>query len=108
MTEQLSLLDARQSRDVAIEQVSAKAEIISGPFAGRAADFIVAYLREHGPTNGEDLTDACKAAGIIPHNDKAFGSVYMALAIRGKIRKTGVCKRKKGHATGGGNIWEAK
>lgn len=92
MSEQLSLLESRQA----------------GPFAGRAADFIVAYLRENGPCSGETLTDACKAAGIIPHNDKAFGGVYMALSIRGKIRKAGFCQRRKGHATAGGTIWGAR
>jgi hypothetical protein len=75
-------------------------------FKENAQAFIIAYLRDHGPTPGEDLTDKCLQAGIIPGCDlRAFGGVYLSLSKRRIIHKTGTCLRRKGHATSGGNVW---
>ena len=46
---------------------------------------------------GEDITDACKAAGIVPHEDRAFGPVYLALARQGAIVRVGYMARRRGH-----------
>lgn len=98
---QITIDDAIADRDAAIETVSNNAGQL---FREAAQTFIVNYLRDHGPTPGETLTDACLQAGIVPHDDRAFGSVYLALSRRGIIRKVGLCPRRKGHATSGGNV----
>jgi len=75
-------------------------------FRARAREFVLSYLANHGDSSGEEITDACKEAGIVPPNsDKAFGAVYGSLARRGRIQKCGTCLRRKGHATSGGNVW---
>lgn len=94
---------AIKQRDAAILRVQTKE---GSDFAIKARKFVVEYLNEHGASPGEDITDACKAADIKPKDDRAFGAVYMALARNGTIRKVGECKRRKGHATSGGSIWE--
>lgn len=99
---QTTLEQALAERDAAIEQVSKTA---GEAFREEAKRFVVWYLRYHGPAPGETITDACKQAGIVPHDDKAFGSVYLSLSKRGIIHKTGTCLRRKGHATSGGNVW---
>lgn len=90
-------------RDAAMSRVQAKA---GENFGRTASEFILSYLRQHGATSGEDITDACKAAGIKPHDDRAFGPVYMSLSRKGIIRKAGMVPRRKGHATAGGYVWE--
>lgn len=104
---QPSLFDWQAARDAALAQVSENAEEHAPGFAERAQAFVLDYLRQNGPASGEAVTDACKAAGIVPHDDRAFGSVYMALSRRGLIRKVGHAMRRKGHGCAGGNIWEA-
>lgn len=100
---QTTLEQAIAERDRAIDAV---VETSGEVFQHRAKVFIIEYLRRHGPTPGEVLTDECKDAKIVPVNgDKAFGGVYLALSRRGIIHKTGTCLRRKGHATSGGNVW---
>jgi hypothetical protein len=98
----LPLFDDLAARDDAMDQVEQAA---GEDFAERAADFVVDYLTEHGASPGEAVTDACKAAGIVPHDDRAFGPVYMRLSRAGRIVKVGTCPRTKGHYTAGGNVW---
>lgn len=76
------------------------------PFAVRARQFVINYLRRHGASPGEDITDACKQEGIRPHDDRAFGPVYNKLSRDGIIEKCGEAKRRKGHGTTGGNVWK--
>jgi hypothetical protein len=102
--DQLDLLSAT-ARDRAMVRVEAKANSFVLPFSERAAAFVLAYLEAHGPVSSEVLTDACKQAGIMPHDDRAFGPVYMKLARAGQIRKVDTCIRMKGHLTAGGNVW---
>ena len=100
---QTTLEQAIAECDAAIEQVSKTAGEV---FLETARVFIVNYLRTHGPTPGEDLTDQCLQADIVPPNGlRAFGGVFHGLAKRGIIHKTGTCLRRKGHATAGGNVW---
>jgi len=94
-----------RKRDAILDRVQTKA---GTEFAIRARKFIVSYLLEHGETPGEVLTDAAKLAGIIPDDDRAFGSVYMSLSRSGVIAKTGFCMRRKGNCTAGGNVWGLK
>lgn len=103
---QLTLADALKARDEAMQQVEENAELVSPDFSERAQQFILAYLQRHGACSGEVLTNACLQAGIRPHDDRAFGPVYMRLSRSRKIEKAGFCVRKKGHGTAGGNIWK--
>ena len=95
-----------QARDEAMARVSAKAETHSPGFGVLAEGFVLHYLAEHGPTPGELVNLACKQSGIAPpHDDRAFGSVYMRLSKRGRIVKVGSVKRRRGHNTEGGIVW---
>lgn len=98
---QLSLFE----RDRALVRVESKANRTCPNFTDRACTFVEQYLRRHGEASSEVVTNACRSAGIIPHDDRAFGAVYMRLSRAGVIVKTGQCIRKKGHGTAGGNIW---
>jgi hypothetical protein len=74
-------------------------------FSERAKAFVIQYLTERGTASGEDITDACKAAGIVPADDRAFGPVYSTLRRRSAIAFAGFCARRKGHGTAGGCLW---
>ncbi len=101
--EQLSIVDSLAARNEALGRVESHA---GASFREQAEDFIVTYLRTHGPTAGETLTSACVASGIKPHDERAFGAILMSLSRNGKIIKVGTCMRMKGHGTSGGNIWD--
>lgn len=92
-------------RDQAIQQVTQHAEDHRPGFSDEAATFVVHHLRANGPTSSEQLSIACKDAGIVPHDDRAFGSVYKTLATRGVITKVGTVRRERGHGTSGGTVW---
>lgn len=95
-----------ETRDTAMGLVERNANEAVEDFSERAADYVLHTLQA-GPATGEELTDACKAASIVPHNDKAFGPVYMRLARSGRIKKVGFAARKKGNLTAGANLWAA-
>lgn len=97
------LVDAQ--RDQALEAVETAAERARRMFAADAGAFVVRYLQVHGPTSAEVLTRQCRASGIVPHDDRAFGPVYMRLARLNVIEKVGAVRRERGHGTSGGNIW---
>lgn len=92
-------------RDAALRQVEANAEAARKHFSADAAAFVRSYLAACGPTSGEQLTEACKAAGIVPHDDRSFGPILMKLSRQGVIKKVGTCQRVRGHNTAGGNLW---
>jgi hypothetical protein len=103
---QLTLWDDWEAgRAEGMARVAASAERTSPDFAAHARAFVLEYLARHGAASGEAVTNACKLAGIRPHDDRAFGPVYFALVRAGLIRKVGACLRTKGHGTSGGNIW---
>lgn len=70
-----------------------------------ATAFILAYLRDHGPTPGETLvTEANK---VYPAEDtRAYGSIFGRLRKAGRIKFAGFVERAKGHGTAGGRVWE--
>lgn len=80
-----------------------RAEHARPSFTADAAAFMWAHLAL-GPASGEDLTDAAKAAGLIPPDDRAFGAVFQMLLRRG-VRVVGQCPRRKGHGSAGGRIY---
>jgi hypothetical protein len=99
---------ANALRDQAMSDVAVKAQDERPRFHQQAVDFVLWFLDRFGPAPGERITDACKRAGIQPHDDRAFGPVYMALARQKRIEKIGSVRRERGHGTSGGNIWALK
>lgn len=73
-------------------------------FLTQAKEFALRYLNEHGAASGEDITDACKAAGIVPKSDKWFGQVYQSLRKAGRIKVDGMAPRRRGHGSPG-YVW---
>ena len=94
-----------RKRDVQMARVLEAAERHRARFRADASAFVLAYLAEHGPTSGEDLTYACKAAGITAHDDRAFGPVLGCLSRAKQIVKVGQCQRIRGNYSSGGNVW---
>lgn len=111
MTEQLSINfeAAREAGEQAATACLAKAERSDPEFSQKAAAFILHHLATHGPTPGEDLTDACQQAGIVPVNGpKAFGGVFLSLVNpkRPLIRCLRAdLPRRYGHGTTGGKLY---
>lgn len=104
----MDVLTAEQSRECRDEAIGAVMKRAGQAFMERAEAYILDYLRAHGATAGEQLTRACLSAGIEPHDDRAFGPVYMRLSRRGAIEKCGLVPRARGHMTSGGNVWRLK
>lgn len=98
---------AKLAGEAAVKSVKRKADRDTPGFIADACAFVLRYLRAHGETSGEFLTDACKAAGIRPLNDKQFGAVYGTLSRRKLIRCVRLGMRTKGHGTSGARFWEA-
>ena len=95
----------QQPHERLLERVAAKADRERESFTADACAFVLAYLTAHGPTPGETLTDACKASGLKPADDRAFGPVYQRLAQANQIRVCGSTTRRRGHGTSGGRVW---
>lgn len=109
MQEQMSL-DLEAAREVggeAAARCAAKAARVASFDTQAAGRFIVGWLRRHGALSSEILTNAAKEHGFRPHDDRAFGSVYGALARQHLIHCVGSCDRVKGHGTAGGRVWAA-
>ena len=100
-----SLHKARAAGGLAMEFAVDRAARDDATFGPRAQAFVLKHLGLHGATSSEDLTDACKASGIAPKDDRAFGSVYMLLSRQGLIEPVGFCDRRKGRGTSGGRVW---
>lgn len=96
--------DYFQQRDEAMRAIL---DFAGKRFHERAKEFVVGYLRAHGATSGEIITDRCREAGIAPPgtDDRAFGPVFYSLSRAGKIVKVASCQRRKGHGTNGGIVW---
>jgi hypothetical protein len=82
-------------------------ETLAASFPERVQEFILTHLRRHGPTSGEDLTDAMVAAEITPPkgDGRRYGPVYQSMSARGLIEVYGVGHRRKGNGTLGAAIW---
>lgn len=72
-----------------------------------AADYILSTLRREGDQSGEQLVMQARNAGFVPHDDRAFGSLFASLKRKGLIAVVGSCNRRRGHGTSGGRIWSA-
>lgn len=92
----------------AIDACAHKAERVTNFSVEAAAEWIYKTLKFSGKqVKGEVLVTAAKNAGHVPHDDRAFGSVFSSLSRQGRIKTVGFCLRKRGHGTAGGRIWEA-
>lgn len=100
-----TLEQARSASQEAADHSERRASLSLPSFSLRARMHVLAVLAGQGDTSGEELTDSCKAAGIVPPDDRAFGSVYAWLVRAGQIRCVGMVARTKGHGTSGGRIW---
>jgi len=86
--------------------ITAISEALKAEFPTKAKRFVLTHLRRHGPTSGEDLTDAMKSAGInCPEGDKGYGWIYRALHRDDLTEDYGVAYRRKGNGTKGATIW---
>ncbi len=94
---------ARRQGDAAIAAGRRKALVIDPLFIESACAHITDYLRRHGTSSGELLTDACKLAGIRSSDDRHFGVVFRTLLKRGVIRWAGEARRVRGHGSRGGS-----
>ena len=100
--------EARAEGEIASQLCFDLAQRKDPSFGERAYAFIVAFVRKQpDPVSGETVTLACKAAGIAPHDDRAFGSLYAKAIRNGDIRVVGFCARKRGHGTAGGRMYAA-
>lgn len=97
---------ARQRGEEAAQACVDKAERVADFDRDGCRRFALGWLARHGRASGEAITDACKAHGYRPHDDRAFGAVFGVLSLRNLIRCVGMCERTKGHGTAGGRIWE--
>ena len=93
-----TLFDWQSERDAALETVERNA---GEDFKERAMAFALRWMAGKGVVSGEDITDACKAAGIVPREDRAFGPVYLKLARQGAIVRVGYLARRRGHGAPG-------
>lgn len=106
---QLTIDDAIAAGHDCAARALDKAQRADNTFAERAKAFMLEHLKNFGDTSGEDLTDACKAAGIRPQNDdRAFGGVFLSLSNPSAPRIRCIrsdLPRKYGHGTSGGRLW---
>ena len=96
---------ARAVGQVAQQLATDRAERETANFSARAEAAILAKLAA-GPASGEDLTEHVKDSGIDFKDGRALGGVIGGMSRRKQIRVVGDCKRRFGHGTAGGLIWE--
>lgn len=93
-----------QEGETAMNACADKAEAETSFSVDECIPIVLAKLAE-GATTGEVLTWTCKDAGIVPHDDRAFGAVLAKLSRKGLIVKIGSGPRHRGHGTAGATVW---
>ena len=88
-----------------MEACNAKAEATTDFDTATSQALVLKFLQD-GPQTGEELVLACKDAGQVPHDDRAFGTVFAGLSKQKRIRKIGFTPRQRGHGADGAVIWE--
>lgn len=91
----------------AAEACTAKAERGGFDTESARAEILRALTASARPMTGEELVDHCQRLGMVPHDSRAFGSVFGTLARRGLIEAVGFAARRKGHGTAGARLWRA-
>ena len=90
------------------EACTAKAVRVAGFDTGAARAAILEALTKSGRAmTGEELVDHCQRLGLVPHDARAFGSVFAGLAKKNKIVSVGFAARRKGHGTAGARLWKS-
>jgi hypothetical protein len=89
----------------AAEACAAKAERTTSFDADRARAAVLKVLADGQARSGEQLVDHCQRLGIVPHDARAFGAVFLKLKRMGQIEEAGFVARTKGHGTAGGRLW---
>lgn len=97
--------EARAQGQIASEACAAAA-VRRGWDASGAREFVLEFLRRNGSGSGEQIVNAAKKEGFIPHDDRAFGAIFGALSKAKLIRCVGTGCRSKGHGTMGLRWWE--
>jgi hypothetical protein len=97
---------SREQGETAAVACAAAAEKKGWDLVG-AKNYILGYLIKFGRQSGEQLVNAAREAGFIPHDDRAFGPVFSGLSRKGLIRCVGYGCREKGNGTAGARVWEA-
>ena len=98
----------RSAGQAAAEACTAKAARVSGFDTAAARAAVLELLSDGVARSGEQLVDHCLRLGIVPHDARAFGSVFGTLARKGLIEAVGHAARRKGHGTSGARMWRAK
>ena len=93
------------------EKCLAKAVDVAKFDTRSAALFMHSWVVRYGPTAGEQLVKAAREHGHAPHDDRAFGPVFLMLerGVDGKRLKVlrSDLPRMRGHGTTGGKLWGA-
>jgi hypothetical protein len=106
--EGLPIFAAAQARGrAAAEACTEKAERGGFDTESAKAEVLAALRQSVRPMTGEELVDHCLRVGLVPHDARAFGSVFGTLARRGLIEAVGFADRRKGHGTAGARLWRA-
>ena len=66
---------------------------------------VLSTLAKEQALTGEVLVVYCREAGQIPHDDRAFGTVFAQLSKQKRIKKIGYGPRHRGHGTAGAIVW---
>ena len=98
----------RSAGQAAAEACTSKAERVSGFDTAAARAAVLKLLADGVARSGEQLVDHCLRLGIVPHDARAFGSVFGTLARNGLIEAVGHAARRKGHGTSGAKMWRAR
>jgi hypothetical protein len=86
---------------------TAKAERTTEFSSAAAKAAVLDLLADGRPRSGEEIVDHCLRLGIVPHDSRAFGSVFGKLKRDGLIEEAGFVARSKGHGTAGGRLWRS-
>jgi hypothetical protein len=104
-------LPPKSSIDPTTALLSRMARRAGEAFREAAAACMVNRLAHGEALTGEQLTDACKEAGIRPPahmDDRAFGPVFLVLSKSRRIVQVGTATRTKGHGTSGARLWRLR
>jgi len=74
-------------------------------FSMEAAEQCMLGLLKDRPMAGESLVWGCRDAGIIPHDDRAFGAAVHQLHKKGLIKRIGYCARQRPGTGGPQSVW---
>jgi hypothetical protein len=87
---------------------TAKAVRVAGFDTDAARAAILEALAKSGRAmTGEELVDHCQRLGMVPHDARAFGSVFKKLVKDKQIVSVGFAARRKGHGTAGARLWKS-